>query len=461
MEKTIVCMIDVGEEGSPLFAAIQQKLGDEGVVFVRQPEGAGIAIVVWADKLAVETVMDYLQPLVLLDIKIVLLTVNKLLTDVVKWQLKQAGVHEVLEWNKGEEVLLHLTARLKRWAQVEALLSLDLVRNNLIGESYTWKRFLRKVIETAFFTSNSVLLIGESGTGKEMTARLIHELDQRKEKGNLVLMDCTTIVPELSGSEFYGHEKGAFTNAVYARDGAFAMADSGTLFLDELGELALPLQAGLLRVIQEGMYKRVGSNTWRKTNFRLVCATNRNVKEEIVQGNFREDLYFRVAASVFIIPPLRNRREDIPELVRTFLRQELNTIVAPEMDGAIMNFLVHRDYPGNIRELKQLVSQIVMRYAGQGFITMGDMPEEECPSPQQLQGFTASSHNGLHQSIRLAIASGKDLSRIKNEIAHLAMEIALEDCGGNLKLAARKLNVEVRTLQYIRKKNSSEVLNDP
>jgi transcriptional regulator with GAF, ATPase, and Fis domain len=460
MEKTIVYLIDAGEEGSPLLATIQQKLADEGVVFVKQPEGANVAIVLWADKLAVETVMEYLQPLALMDIKIVLLTVNKILSDVVKWQLKQAGANEVLEWNKGEEVLLHVAARLKRWAQVEALLSVDLVRNNLIGESYTWKRFLRKVIETAFFTGNSVLLIGESGTGKEMTARLIHELDQRKEKGKLVLMDCTTIVPELSGSEFYGHEKGAFTNAVYARDGAFAMADSGTLFLDELGELPLGMQAGLLRVIQEGMYKRVGSNTWRKTNFRLVCATNRNIKEEIVQGNFRKDLYFRVAASVFIIPPLRNRREDIPELVRAFLRQELHVIVAPEMDGAIMNFLVHRDYQGNIRELKQLVSQIAMRYAGQGFITMGDMPEDECPSLEQLQGFTTAPHNSLHQSIRLAIASGKDLSRIKSDIAHLAMEIALEDCDGNLKLAARKLNVEVRTLQYIRKKNN-EVLNEP
>lgn len=460
MEKSIVYLIDAGADGSPLLATIQKKLGNEGIDFVRQPEEAGVAIVVWADKLSVEMVIDYLQPLALMDIKIVLLTVNKTLSDVVKWQLRQAGAHEVLEWTKGEEVLLHITARLKRWAHVDALLSQDLVRNNLIGESYTWKCFLRKVIETAFFTSNSVLLIGESGTGKEMTARLIHELDQRKEKGQLVLMDCTTVVPELSGSEFYGHEKGAFTNAVYTRDGAFAMADNGTLFLDELGELPLTMQAGLLRVIQEGMYKRVGSNTWRKTNFRLVCATNRNVKEEIVHGNFREDLYFRVASSVFIIPPLRNRREDIPELVRAFLRQELNTIVAPEMDGAIMNFLVHRNYPGNIRELKQLVSQIVMRYAGQGFITMGDMPEEECPTPQQLQGFTASPQSSLHQSIRLAIASGKDLSRIKNDIAHLAMEIALEDCGGNLKLAARKLNVEVRTLQYIRKKNN-EVLNEP
>ncbi|HEY1202674.1 MAG TPA: sigma 54-interacting transcriptional regulator [Niastella sp.] len=459
MEKSVVHIIYAGEEACPLFAPIQKKLDEDGVVFTRQPEAAGVAIVVWSDKLPVETVMEYMQPLTVFDIKIVLLTVNKTLSDAVKWQLKQAGAHEMLEWNKSEDVLLHLKARLKRWAQVEALLSQELIRNNLIGTSYTWKRFLRKVAETAFFTNNSVLLIGESGTGKEMTARLIHELDQRKEKGKLVLMDCTTIVPELSGSEFYGHEKGAFTNAIHARDGAFELADTGTLFLDELGELPLSMQAGLLRVIQEGMYKRVGSNTWRKTNFRLVCATNRNVKEEINLGSFRKDLYFRIAASVFVIPPLRNRREDIPELVRAFLRNELNAIVAPEMDGAIMNFLVHRDYQGNIRELKQLVSQIVMRYAGQGFITMGDMPEEECPSPQQLQGFTASSNNSLHQSIRLAIASGKDLMRIKNDIAHLAMEVALEDCDGNLKLAARKLNVEVRTLQYIRKKNN-EVTND-
>ncbi len=133
------------------------------------------------------------------------------------------------------------------------------------------------MVEIARFTDAAVLITGESGTGKERMAQLIHELDPRPKKGRLVVLDCSTVVPSLSGSEFFGHEKGAFTGASAPRSGAFELADGGTLFLDEVGELAVPLQAELLRVIQEGTFKRVGSNTWRRSAFRLVCATNRDL----------------------------------------------------------------------------------------------------------------------------------------------------------------------------------------
>src|SRR5678816_4688946 len=141
------------------------------------------------------------------------------------------------------------------------------------------------------------LIAGESGTGKELVARLIHALDRREPKGPFVVLDCTTVSPELAGSEFFGHERGAFTTAVTAREGAFAMADGGTLFLDEVGELPLALQAELLRVIQERVYKRVGSNTWKQADFRLVCATNRDLAAEEAKGNFRLDLFHRIASS--------------------------------------------------------------------------------------------------------------------------------------------------------------------
>ena len=135
------------------------------------------------------------------------------------------------------------------------------------------------------------------------------------------------------------------------------------------------------------------------------------------------------------------------------LRQELKLVAAPEIDNTVMNYLVSRDYPGNVRELKQLMARIAMRYTGEGFISIGDIPEDELPDIQHLKQAWNQQQQSMQQSIRLAIASGKDLLKIKNDIAMLAMEIALEDCGGNLKLAARKLNVEVRTLQYIRKRN--------
>src|SRR5262249_683962 len=150
--------------------------------------------------------------------------------------------------------------------------------------------------------------IGESGTGKELIARLIHDLDSRPGKPPLVVVDCTTIVPGLSGSEFFGHERGAFTGAINTRDGAFALANGGTLFLDEIGELPQPMQAELLRVIQERKYKRVGSNAWQHTDFRLVSATNMDLESGVAKGAFRGDLYYRIAGWVCRTPPLRERK---------------------------------------------------------------------------------------------------------------------------------------------------------
>lgn len=440
---------DYAEADSILFA-----LQAKGIDCCRQPgPDCKVMIVCWDNKTAFETVTTQLQQLCATDCKVIVVAVQHAASDIQKWQLMQAGASDVITWKEDEMVTGLLLSRIKRWKLIGDLIQSEMVQRTMIGESSTWKKFLSRVIEAAWFTNHHILLMGASGTGKEMTAGLIHALDQRKEKGELVLLDCTTIVPELSGSEFYGHEKGAFTNAIYSRDGAFALADKGSLFLDELGELPLTLQAGLLRVIQEGTYKRVGSNSWNKTNFRLVCATNRNLKEEIAKGNFREDLYFRIASAVLTLPSLQERREDIPELARHFLRQELKLVAAPEIDNTVMNYLVSRDYPGNVRELKQLMARIAMRYTGEGFISMGDIPEDELPEIHQLKQAWNQQSQSLQQSIRLAIASGKDLLKIKNDIALLAMEIALEDSGGNLKLAARKLNVEVRTLQYIRKRN--------
>src|SRR5262249_40812748 len=148
-------------------------------------------------------------------------------------------------------------------------------------------------------------LLGESGTGKEVVARLIHLLDSRPNKRDLVVLDCASIVPELSGSEFFGHERGAFTGALTERNGAFALANDGTLLLDEIGDLPLPLQVQLLRVIQEHTYKRVGGNKWCKTEFRLICATNRDLFDLIGRGAFRADLYYRIAGYICKLPPLR------------------------------------------------------------------------------------------------------------------------------------------------------------
>ncbi len=237
------------------------------------------------------------------------------------WQLLAAGASDVLLWPETPDPAARIASRFARWNEVDALVDSPIVTRHLAGRGRTWRSLLRQIIEVARFSASPVLLLGESGTGKELVSRLIHSLDPRADKRDLVVLDCTTIVPSLAGSEFFGHERGAFTGALAARDGAVAVANGGTLFLDEIGELPTQLQAELLRVVQEGTYKRVGSNVWQSTRFRLVSATHRDLQEEISEGRFRHDFYYRIAAWSCRLPPLRERREDIPLLVERFLAE--------------------------------------------------------------------------------------------------------------------------------------------
>ena len=308
------------------------------------------------------------------------------LADGSSWSLLKVGASDVIAWNGGADAGAAICARLRRWASVDDLVRSSLVAGNLVGCSPAWTMALRQVIEVAVFTDAAVMITGESGTGKELVVRLLHTLDRRSNKGDLVILDCTTIVPELAGSEFFGHERGAFTNAVAVRDGAFALAHGGTLFLDEVGELPLMLQADLLRVVQERTYKRVGSNSWEKTDFRLVCATNRDLLQEEAQGRFRRDFYYRIAGCTCKLPPLRERVEDILPLTRHFLTQFRPDLGAIELDEPVRQYLLRRTYPGNVRDLRQLISRIACRHVGPAPITVGDVPEDERPVPVRPAG---------------------------------------------------------------------------
>ena len=317
-----------------------------------------------------------------------------------------------------------------------------------MGVSRAWQSVLRQVAEIARFTQSSILVVGESGTGKELMARLIHTLDARPEKRDLVVLDCTTIVPELAGSEFFGHEKGAFTGATATREGAFALANGGTLFLDEVGELPTGLQCQLLRVIQERSFKKVGSNTWEHTCFRLVCATNRDLSRAVENGGFRHDLYFRIANWVCRLPPLRERTEDILPLARHFLKECLPDGDYPELDGAVCDYLLQRSYPGNVRELKQLISRISHRHVGEGPITAGDIPEDERPTgTDAATDWRGSRFEGV---IRRALVAGARLKEIREAAVETAIRIAMSDEEGNLQRAARRLGVTDRALQMRR-----------
>jgi DNA-binding NtrC family response regulator len=211
--------------------------------------------------------------------------------SVAGWNLLTAGAGDAIRCEDPVDCARSIAGRFRRWLEIDRLTDSPAVRDLVVGHSPAWRRAIRDIVEMAAFTSAPVLIMGESGTGKELVARLIHALDRRVNKGELVLLDCSTIVPELSGSEFFGHEKGSYTGANQVREGAFAIADRGSLFLDEIGELPPALQAQLLRAVQERTYKRLGSNLWKQTDFRLISATNRDLMAEVEGGGFRRDLY--------------------------------------------------------------------------------------------------------------------------------------------------------------------------
>jgi transcriptional regulator with GAF, ATPase, and Fis domain len=364
------------------------------------------------------------------------------------WRLLRAGASDVLAWDHSGRSAGEVAARLGRWEVVDQLVRSPLVRKNCIGSSPAWVRALRQIVEMARFTDTPALITGETGTGKELAARLIHTLADWPAKRDLVLVDCTTIAPELSGSEFFGHERGAFTGAFAGRDGAFALADGGTLFLDEVGELPLALQAELLRVVQERTYKRVGSNEWRRTNFRLVCATNRELLRDEASGQFRRDLYYRIAGWTCRLPPLRERTEDILPLAEHFMRQLRPDGEAPELDDAVREYLLPRAYPGNVRDLRHVVARMMSRHVGPGPITVGDIPEEDRPPAES--GPIEWCDESFDNSIGRALALGVPLKEIGRAAEDAAVRLAVGSEGGNLQRAARRLGVTDRALQLRR-----------
>jgi transcriptional regulator with GAF, ATPase, and Fis domain len=379
---------------------------------------------------------------------LVIASSRSVLKRVSPWRLLAAGASDVFAWDHVRSPAAEIRARLSRWAEVDGIVDSDLVRTNLVGRSPAWRDALRRLVEVARFTESSVLITGESGTGKELAARLIHTLDPRPDKKELLILDCTTVVPTLSGSEFFGHERGAFTGAVAARDGAFALADGGTLFLDEVGDLPLALQAEILRVVQEGTYKRVGGNVWRKTRFRLICATNVDLEQEVLRGRFRRDLYHRLASCLCRLPSLRERREDIPFLTRHFIAEWAPGGEGPDVDDAVMEFIQGRDYPGNVRDLKQLVARMISRHEGGSLLTAGVIPAEE------RESFDSAGHDwrgpAFEASIRRALAQGASLKEITRAASESAINLAVAGEAGNLQRASRRLGVTDRYLQMRR-----------
>jgi DNA-binding NtrC family response regulator len=231
------------------------------------------------------------------------------------------------------------------------------VDSEIIGQSSMWRQIMRQ-IEMVAPTDATVLILGETGTGKELIARELHRRGRRKDRP-LVRVNCACIPKELYESEFFGHARGAFTSAVRDRVGRFEAAAGGTIFLDEIGEIPLELQSKLLRVLQEKCYERVGEDKTRRSDVRIVAATNRDLKKEVAAGRFREDLYYRLNVFPINVAPLRERKEDIPLLAAHFVELAVKELgcVRPRLTRAGVEALQNNDWPGNVRELRNVIER--------------------------------------------------------------------------------------------------------
>ena len=379
--------------------------------------------------------------------------------------LLRAGADDVRPWTADAGCADAVFLQLSRWLAVERELSTELVSQNLVGASQAWRMLLREVIEAAAFGASPLLLVGETGTGKELLARLVHALDRRLRKRDLVVVDCTTLSRELMGSELFGHERGAFTGALAPREGAVALADEGTLFLDEVGELPLELQSALLRVLQEKTYKRVGGDAWRRSEFRLVCATNRDLASEVARGAFRRDLYHRINGMTCKVPSLKQRPQDVIPLAEYFMAESLGTSSSPAISRPVRAHLIGRAYDGNVRELRQVVQGIARRYPGAGPVSVGCLSAEERERLLAEAG-AGGSGNGdgpgtrgewskdwreapARAFVRLALEGHAGLREIGRAVDEAAVQVAIEEAG-SLRDAAARLGVTERALQMRR-----------
>ena len=250
---------------------------------------------------------------------------------------------------------------------------------DILGESAAIKNLL-KAIDTVAPTDVNVVITGETGTGKELVARALHNRSARKHK-TLIKVNCASIPKELFESEFFGHVKGAFTGALRDRVGRFELANKGTLFLDEVGEIPLDMQSKLLRVLQEGEFERIGDERTRTVDVRIIAATNRDLKQEVEAGRFRQDLYYRINVFPIEVAPLRRREEDIPRLATHYLRQAAGRLKrpCPPLTQACVLQLLSYDWPGNVRELQNVIERAVIT-CGSGPLQF-DLPAAQVGQP--------------------------------------------------------------------------------
>ena len=316
-------------------------------------------------------------------------------------------------------------------------------RGALIGNSQSMQR-VRSMIDKVAETDATVLVRGESGTGKELVARELHERNSVRRNGSFVAVNCAALPSELIESELFGHEKGAFTGAAARREGKFEQADTGTLFLDEIGDMSANVQAKLLRALEERRIERLGSNESIPVDVRIVSATHRPLEQEIANGNFRADLFYRLRVVTVDIPPLRERREDIPMLAETFMRQAADHYDLPErtLSQGTLKRLLEYNWPGNVRELKNTIDRAVIMAEGDE-ITPRDLPDEI------TAGMPVSTNpEGTQETDGLRVPFTADFREDRREFERRYITRCLEHTHGNVTRAAEILDMHRQSLQH-------------
>ena len=353
----------------------------------------------------------------------------------------RTGAVDYLEKPFDKDELLHVLNRaLERRAllnenqSLRELVSEATAMDNMVGDTEVMREVFART-QRASQVNATVLILGESGTGKELIARHLHFNGPRKDQP-FVTVNCAAIPDTLVESELFGHEKGAFTGADTPRPGKFEAADGGTIFLDEIGDMPLASQAKLLRVLQDGMVERVGTNETRQVDVRVVVATNRNLEARIEEGAFRQDLYYRLEVLPIVLPPLKERLDDLPRLVdhfRTKMSAKLNQAV-PTLHPDVLDAFRRYPWPGNVRELENTLEQCFILSTGES-ITLEELPAKlRTPAPQ-TGGFELPP-NGL----------------VLEDLEQDLIRQAMDRSNGSIKDAAELLGLSYKTLQYRLKK---------
>ena len=409
---TVLC----AESGAHAAALAEQHRPDAVILDIVLPDIDGIEVL---KRIKAQTV----------DLPVIMISGHGTVQDAV--QATRLGAYDFLEKPLSrEKVLLTLEHALQARSLAEENRSLRQeaeARFEMIGDSPAM-RAIRDQVGRVAPTGGRVLILGESGTGKELIARAVHR-NSRRADGPFIKVNCAAIPEELIESELFGSDRGAFTGAVKTRDGKFLQADGGTLFLDEIGDMSLNVQAKVLRALEQGEFERVGGSQTIRVDVRVLAATNRDIARLVEGGRFREDLYFRLNVVPIFVPPLRERRDDIPPLIGHFARQyaEENGFRQKAVSEEAMEILCAYAWPGNIRELRNLVERLSIMVSGET-IGPSDLPDD-------LRAARAIARANVS-------AQGKSLREIREQVERDYIRAILEEHGWNVTQAARELGIE-------------------